>query len=185
MSASTYLLAAEEGDYNPLLPATYDITWSIVCVVIIGFFFWKWVLPRFQAVLAERSEKIEGGIRRAEEAQAEAKATLEQYRAQLDEARQEAAKIREEARLQGQQIIDEMRVQAQEESDRILSSGQQHLAAQRQHIVAELRGDLGRTAVDLAEKVIGEQLSDDVRRAGTVDRFLGELDRIGAESSVR
>lgn len=185
MAASTLLLAAEAEDINPLLPATYDITWSIVCVVIIGFFFWKWVLPRFQKVLAERSEKIEGGIRQAEQAQAEAKAALEQYRAQLAEARQEAAKIREEARLQGQQIIDEMRVQAQEESNRIVASGQQQLSAQRQQIVAELRGDLGRTAVDLAEKVIGEQLADDVRRAGTVDRFLADLDNVGAETSVR
>lgn len=185
MAASTILLAAEAEDINPLLPATYDITWSIVCVVIIGFFFWKWVLPRFQTVLAERSEKIEGGIRQAEQAQAEAKAALEQYRAQLAEARQEAAKIREEARLQGQQIIDEMRVQAQEESNRIVAAGQQQLSAQRQQIVAELRGDLGRTAVDLAEKVMGEQLADDVRRAGTVDRFLAELDNVGAGTSVR
>jgi F-type H+-transporting ATPase subunit b len=184
MAANIALLAAEEESHNPLLPATYDIVWSIVCLVIVGFVFWKYVLPMFQKVLAERTEQIDGGIKRAEEAQAEAKAALEQYRAQLAEARTEAAQIREDARTQGQQIIAEMKAQAQEESDRIVAAGNNQLVAQRQQIVTELRGDLGRTAVDLAEKLIGESLADDVKRAGTVDRFLNELDTIGANSAA-
>ncbi|MEN0140704.1 F0F1 ATP synthase subunit B [Rhodococcus sp. NPDC056960] len=184
MAANIALLAAEEESHNPLLPATYDIVWSIVCLVIVGFVFWKYVLPMFQKVLAERTEQIDGGIKRAEEAQAEAKAALEQYRAQLAEARTEAAQIREDARTQGQQIIAEMKAQAQEESDRIVAAGNNQLVAQRQQIVTELRGDLGRTAVDLAEKLIGESLADDVKRAGTVDRFLNELDSIGANSAA-
>lgn len=88
MAANIAVLAQEES-HNPLLPETYDIVWSIVCLVIVGFVFWKYVLPMFQKVLAERTEQIDGGIKRAEEAQAEAKAALEQYRAQLAEARTE------------------------------------------------------------------------------------------------
>jgi len=184
MSNIAVIAAAEGEDINPLVPATYDIVWSLVCVAVIGFFFWKYILPKFQQVLADRSDQIEGGIKRAEEAQTEAKAALEQYRAQLAEARTEAAQIREDARTQGQQIIAEMKAQAQEESDRIVAAGNNQLVAQRQQIVAELRADLGRTAVDLAEKVIGESLADDVKRAGTVDRFLNELDTIGANSAA-
>ncbi|MFZ2174101.1 MAG: F0F1 ATP synthase subunit B [Rhodococcus sp. (in: high G+C Gram-positive bacteria)] len=183
MATNIVLLAAEE-EHNPLLPATYDIVWSLVCLAIVGFVFWKYVLPMFQKVLAERTEQIEGGIKKAEEAQAEAKAALEQYRAQLAEARTEAAQIREDARTQGQQIIAEMKAQAQEESDRIVAAGHNQLVAQRQQIVTELRGELGRTAVDLAEKVIGESLSDDVKRSGTIDRFLSELDTVGANSAA-
>lgn len=183
MAAATIeLLAAEEQ--NPLLPAVYDIVWSIVALAVVAFVFWKFVLPMAQRVLDERTEKIEGGLARAEAAQNEAQETLEQYRAQLAEARTEAAKIREEARTQGQQIIAEMKAQAQEESDRIVAAGHSQLVAQRQQIVAELRNDLGKTAVDLAEKVIGESLADDVKRAGTVDRFLNELDALSADSAA-
>ncbi|MFC7449505.1 F0F1 ATP synthase subunit B [Rhodococcus daqingensis] len=184
MSTIALIAAAEGEDINPLVPATYDIVWSAVCVAIIGFVFWKYVLPKFQQVLADRSEQIEGGIKRAEEAQAEAKETLEQYRAQLAEARTEAAAIREDARTQGQQIIAEMKVQAQVESDRIVAAGSSQLAAQRQQIVTELRSDLGRTAVDLAEKVIGESLADEVKRSGSIDRFLSELDAVSADSAA-
>ncbi|MFH5207761.1 F0F1 ATP synthase subunit B [Antrihabitans sp. NCIMB 15449] len=183
--ANTVLWAATEGEEatpNPLLPATYDIVWSAVAFAIVALVFWKFVLPQFQSMLSERTETIEGGIKRAEEAQAEAKEALEKYRAQLADARHEAAEIREDARSQGQQILADMKVSAQAESDRIVAAGHQQLAAQRQQIVAELRSELGRTAVDLAEKVIGEQLSDDVKRAGSIDRFLNELDSVGADS---
>ena len=183
MGATFAVLAATEETHNPLLPETYDIVWSAVALVVVGFVFWKLVLPKFQKVLAERTEQIEGGIKKAEDAQAEAAAALEQYRAQLAEARTEAAQIREEARTQGQQIIADMKVQAQDESDRIVAAGHSQLVAQRQQIVAELRSDLGKTAVDLAEKVIGESLADDVKRAGTVDRFLNELDAVSADSA--
>jgi F-type H+-transporting ATPase subunit b len=185
MADSILILAAEGETPNPLLPATYDIVWSLVALILVGFVFWKFVLPMFQKVLDERSELIEGGIKKAEEAQAEAAAALEQYRAQLAEARTEAAQIREEARTQGQQIIADMKAQAQEESDRIVASGHNQLQAQRQQIVAELRSDLGRSSVDLAEKIIGESLSDDVKRAGSIDRFLSELDSFSADSASR
>lgn len=76
-----------------------------------------------------------------------------------------------------------MKEKAQEESDRIVAAGHSQLVAQRQQIVTELRGDLGRTAVELAEKVIGEQLSDDAKRSSSIDRFLNELDSVTADSA--
>lgn len=185
MATSTALFAAEEGEkINPLIPATYDIVWSAVCIIVIGFVFWKYILPKFQEILVKRGDLIEGGIKKAEEAQAEAKAALEQYHKQLADARSEAAQIREEARAQGQAILAELKTKAEEESDRIVAAGHNQLVAQRQQIVTELRSDIGRTAVELAEKVIGEQLSDDAKRAGTIDRFLSELDSVTADSAA-
>ena len=153
-SELTQILA--EGDKNPLIPEWYDILWSAVVIVVIGLFFWKFVLPLYNRVMDERTEKIEGGIERAEAAQAKAAEAYEQYTAQLAEARLEAGRIREEAHEQGRQIIEEMKGKAQEESDRIIASGQNQLQAQRQQIVAELRDDIGRTAVELSEKIVGE-----------------------------
>jgi F-type H+-transporting ATPase subunit b len=140
----------------------------------------KFVVPRFEQIFQERREAIEGGIERAEAMQVEAKAALEQYRAQLAEARSEAAQIRDQARAEGQQILEQLRTQAQEESARILARGEEQLAGQRQQVVNELRGQIGALAVELAGKVVGESLADDARRTGTVDRFLAELDGMAA-----
>jgi len=172
------ILAAESA--NPLLPPLGEIIVGTITFAILCFVMIKYVVPRFEQVFVARREAIEGGIERAEAMQAEAKASLEQYRAQLAEARGEAAQIRDAARVEGQQILEELRTQAQEESARIVARGEEQLAAQRQQIVHELRGQIGTLAVDLAGRVVGESLADDARRSGTVDRFLTELDGMAA-----
>ncbi len=74
-------ILAQAAQHNPLIPKTFDIVWSVVCVAIITILFWKYVLPRFDTVLAQRAEKIEGGIERAEQIQADAQAALARYTA--------------------------------------------------------------------------------------------------------
>jgi len=177
------ILAAEA--HNPLIPPWGEIIVGTITFAILCFVMIKYVVPRFEQVFIARREAIEGGIERAEAMQAEAKASLEQYRAQLADARGEAAQIRDAARAEGQQILEELRAQAQEESARIVARGEEQLAAQRQQIVHELRGQIGTLAVDLAGRVVGESLADDARRSGTVDRFLTELDGMAAPGDGR
>src|SRR3954463_735278 len=177
------ILAAEA--HNPLIPPVGEIIVGLIAFAIVYFVFAKYVAPRFEQVFRARREAIEGGIERAEAMQAEAKAALEQYRAQLADARNEAAQIRDGARAEGQQILEELRTQAQEESARILARGEEQLAANRQSVVNELRGQLGARAVELAGRVVGESLADEARRRGTVDRFLDQLDGMTAGSDGR
>src|SRR3954452_15971307 len=172
------ILAAEA--HNPLIPPVGEIVVGTITFGILFFVVVKFVVPRFEQVFQARREAIEGGIDRAEAMQAEAKAALEQYRAQLAEARGEAAQIRDQARAEGQQILEELRTQAQEESARIVARGEEQLATARQQVVNELRGQIGTLAVQLAGQVVGESLADDARRRGTVDRFLNELDSMAA-----
>ena len=167
------ILAATEE--NPLIPPWGEIIIGLIAFGLVVLVMMKLVAPRFEEVFRARREAIEGGIERAETMQAEARAALEQYRAQLAEARTEAAQIRDAARAEGQQILEELRAQAQEESSRILARGEEQLAANRQAVVNELRGQLGALAVELAGKVVGESLADEARRRGTVERFLEEL----------
>jgi F-type H+-transporting ATPase subunit b len=168
-------LAAEET-HNPLIPPLGEIIIGLIAFSIVMVVFFRFIAPRFEQVFRARREAIEGGIERAEAMQAEAKAALEQYRAQLAEARTEAAQIRDQARAEGQQILEELRTQAQEESARIVARGEEQLAANRQSVINELRGQIGALAVDLAGRVVGESLEDESRRRGTVDRFLDQLD---------
>lgn len=177
---NTQMVLAAEGEHNPILPETSEIIVGLIAFLLLLWVLNKYAVPRFEKVYEERSNRIEGGIARAEEAQAEAQRTLEQYKSQLAEARAEAARIRDDARAEGQQIVEDMRAQAQTESERIVSAGEAQLAAQRSQLVAELRQDMGRHAVDLAGRIVGESLEDETRRRGTVDRFLDELDSTSA-----
>jgi F-type H+-transporting ATPase subunit b len=173
------LRAAEEGHEatpNPVLPEAYDIIWSAVCFVIILVFFWKYVLPRVQKLLDERAEAIEGNIAKADEAQRKAEAALEEYTAQLADARAEAGRIRETAREDGKKIVAEAKDQALSEASRVTASAQAQIEAERQSALVSLRSEVGTLAIDLASGVIGESLSDDAKAAAVVDRFLADLE---------
>jgi F-type H+-transporting ATPase subunit b len=177
MQTEALLLAAEGEASNPLLPAIYDIVWSIIPFALVLLLFWRVVLPRLQKTLDERSEAIEGGIAQAENAQAEAKEALEKYNALLAEARAEAATIRDQARSEGTQILQEMKTNAQLEADRIAQSAQAQIEAERHQAVLSLRKEVGNLALDLASAVVQERLSEDAKAASVVDKLLAELDK--------
>jgi F-type H+-transporting ATPase subunit b len=171
-------LAAEEGETppSPLLPAIYDIVWSAVCFVVILFIFWKVVLPRMKKLLDERSAAIEGNIAKADEAQRKAELALEQYTAQLADARREAGEIREAAREDGKKIVVEAKDAAAAEAARLTTAAHTQIEAERQTALVSLRSEVGTLALDLAGGVIGETLSDDAKAQAVVDRFLAELE---------
>lgn len=177
MQTEALLLAAEGEATNPLLPAIYDIVWSIIPFALVLLLFWRVVLPRLQKTLDERSEAIEGGIAQAENAQAEAKEALEKYNALLAEARAEAASIRDQARTEGTQILQEMKTNAQTEADRIAQSAQAQIEAERHQAVLSLRKEVGNLALDLASAVVQERLTEDAKAASVVDKLLADLDK--------
>jgi F-type H+-transporting ATPase subunit b len=134
------------------------------------------LLPRITKLLNEREDAIQGGINRADEAQAEAQAVLQQYRAQLDDARHEASRIREDAHEQGAQIIAEMRERAEAEARRITDAAQSQIEADRQQALVSLRTEVGSLATELASRIVGESLTDTARQSRMVDRFLDEIE---------
>jgi F-type H+-transporting ATPase subunit b len=159
-----------------LLPASYDIFWSLVVLVVLLLFFWKFVLPQLNKMLEERAAKIEGGIEKAAAVQAEADARRDEYEKLLADARTEAAEIREKARAEGESIKAEKKQETQNELDRMTKSAKEQIEAERQSAIVSLRQEVGTLAIDLASGVVGENLSDDQRSAAYVDRFLSELD---------
>src|SRR5436309_14307373 len=172
-------LAADTASTNPLLPSWPEFIIGTILFLLVFGALARFLLPRVLKTLAERTELIEGGLSRADEAQAEAKQLLDQYREQLAEARHEAARLREEAREQGAQIIAEMREQAQAEARRITESAQAQIEAERQQALIALRTEVGTLATELASRIVGESLTDEARHRRMADRCLDELDVAG------
>jgi F-type H+-transporting ATPase subunit b len=168
---------AEEGKEggNVILPHVPEIIVGLIAFGLLCFVLIKFVFPRMEATFQARVNAIEGGIKRAEEAQAEANQLLQQYKEQLAEARTEAARIRDEARADATGIREDILAKAREESDRIIAAGRDALQTERQTIVRQLRAEIGSLAVDLAGRIVGESLEDEARRRGTVERFLTEI----------
>ena len=183
MSSATFSVVVAEEAFNPLLPALSDLVWGAVCFVVLLAFFWWKVLPVVKKGLDDRADAIEGGIKKAENAQAEAAAALQQYNEQLAEARAEAGRIREAARADGVKILNDLKTQAQVEAARITANASAQIEAERQSALVSLRAEVGSLAIDLASGVIGESLTDDARSAALVDRFLAELEAADVKSA--
>jgi F-type H+-transporting ATPase subunit b len=175
-----YLAAEGGGEHNPIIPIWQEMVIGAISFGILCFVLIKYVFPRMEQTFQARVEAIEGGIERAEAAQAEANQLLQQYRDRLAEARTEAARIRDEARADAEGIRQDVLGKAREESERIIAAGKEQLSAERQTILRELRTEVGTLAVDLASRIVGESLADEARRKGTVERFLTELESTGA-----
>lgn len=160
----------------PLLPHPAEMIIGVIAFAILYWVYKTKVVPKMEQMYAERTEAIEGGMHKAERAQAEAEEAKRRYEAQLADARTEANSIREEARADAAQILAEAREQATTESTRITENAQRTIEAERQQAQTSLRADLGRQATELASRIVGESLHDETRQRGIVDRFLGELE---------
>jgi F-type H+-transporting ATPase subunit b len=164
------------GQQDPLIPDLTELVIGAIAFVIVFGILAKVLMPRITKTLAERTDAIEGGLNRAQEAQDEASRVLADYKAQLAEARHEASRLREEAREQGAQIKAELRAEGEAERQRIVDAAHAQLDADRQQALSSLRAEVGALAVDLASRIVGESLADEARQRRTVDRFLAELE---------
>jgi F-type H+-transporting ATPase subunit b len=177
------VLAAQQ---SPLLPNATELIIGLVTFAIIFFALWKRVLPRMSAMLAARTDAIEGGLKRADDAQAEARQVLKQYQAQLADARHEAARLREQANEEAAQIVAQGRANGVAERERIIASANAQIEADRQQALTALRAEVGSLAVELASRVVGESLADEARQSRMIDRFLGEIgEELAGEAAVR
>lgn len=167
------------AENNFLVPNATFIAEFIAFLIILAVL-WRYVVPPVQRALAERQQQIRDQLEESQQAKERLEAAEATYQNALAEARTEAAKIRDSARVEGQRIVDEMRAVAQEEAERVRARAEEQLATQRQQVVNELRAEIGRLSMTLAERIVGESLENDARRKRTVDRFLGELEQMSA-----
>ena len=168
-------LAAEAGP-SPILPHPAEIVVGLVAFSILFILLRTKAVPKFEQAYKERTDAIQGGLERAEIAQRDAAAALQMYNTQLADARGEAAKLREEARAEGSVILEQMRTTAQEEATRITSAARASIEAERQQAFNSLLNEVGTIATQLASKIVGEALDDQVRQSRVVDRFLADLE---------
>ncbi|MDQ2850797.1 F0F1 ATP synthase subunit B [Dermatophilaceae bacterium Sec6.4] len=172
-------LATEGGTWGtqiPIIPQPAELIIGLIAFGVIYFIYKKYVVPRLEQMYDERTAAIEGGMEQAEEAQAQAAAAKAKYDEQLSHAQGEASKIREDAKAQGATIISEAREQANVEAERIVAAAHKQTEAERQQASVQLRSEVGTISTNLASRIVGESLEDDVRRRGIVDRFLADLE---------
>ena len=172
---NTYILPMT-SEHNILLPTLPDIIYSIICIVILALVLRK-VLPTFNAIIKDRTAKIEAGIN----ATATAEKKLSKVKQELEEEKinsyKQASQIREKAQVEAKNIIDNAKEQAKAEADRIIENAQRQIQSEYQLSQISLRSEIGTLACELADKIVGEHLENKELSARVIDRFLDNLEQ--------
>jgi F-type H+-transporting ATPase subunit b len=141
----------------------------LVFVVILYLAFGKQV----SGMLAGRRERIEQGLRDAEQARND-RASAEQERlAALSEARREANDILARAQKVAQETRDADIAATREELERMRVRASDEITAEKQRALAELRGEVADLALQAAGRVVGETMTDQ-RQRRLVEEFLAD-----------
>ena len=133
-------------------------------------------------MLDERTRKIEEGLELADRARSnQENAELKAARL-IEDARREAAGLRAAAQNEAKEIIAQARADAQKEASRAMEAAERQIRADKQAAEISLHTDVGLLASDLAERIVGEQLTDTALSARVIDRFLDELEKAPARA---
>ena len=141
----------------------------IVFAVILYFAFGKQV----SGMLAARRERIEQGIRDAEQARSDRESAEQERLAALTEARREANDILARAQKVAQETRDADIAATRVELERLRSRASEEIAAEKQRALAELRGEVADLALQAAGRVVRETMTDQ-RQRRLVEEFLAD-----------
>ena len=172
----TFIVAAD--DIKNLTPGGPELILGIVCFVAILLLFSKFVIPRVNKVLDERRDQIVGQMERAEQERKDADKLLEDYRAQLAGAKDDANKIIEEARKTADQLRKDLTAKAEGDAQALVVRAQDEIRAERDRVFQELKASIGRLSVELAGRVVGESL-DASRHQKLVDQYIDQVAGLG------
>lgn len=144
--------------------------------IVIVLLVWRYVVPPVRRLMVDRQETV----RRELEDSAAAAKKLEEagqaHAAALEEAKAEAHRVTEEARIDAERITEQMRAQADVEVERIKVQGAKQVELLRAQLVRQLRQDIGAESVRRAGELVRGYVADPEQQAGTVDRFLDDLE---------
>ena len=173
------------GEHNVLLPALPELIWSAIVILIFFFVILKFMYPKYKEITEKRATTIKDGLEKAAQAKKEIADANTQSEQALRHAHEEAAQIRSEAQESAKRIVAEAKTQASEEAERINAQAQRQVEANRQAAEISLKTEVGMLAAELAENIVGEQLTDRDLSARVIDRFLDQLETSCEKESVR
>lgn len=159
---------------NQLLPETNEIIWGAVGFLVVLFFVTKMGLPAIKKGMNARTERIRADLEAAENQRTEADTLLAEYRAQLNDAKNESARIIEEARQSADALKRDQEARLQSELADLRSKAAADIEAAKVQAIADLRGEVAQLAVGAAEVVVGKNL-DQATQVQLIEDYINQV----------
>ncbi len=158
-----------------VLPGIGLIFWMTLSFLILAFILGKFGWPVIVKALDKRETKISEALELAEKTREEMKALQANNEQLLREAKEERDAILAEARKVSQKMYDEAKEKANEEAQRILTSAKENIHYEQMKAIAEVRNTIAELSLEIAGKVLSEEMKESGRHTSYVNRLVDEI----------
>jgi ATP synthase F0 subunit b len=150
---------------------------EIFAFLIVLYVLYRYVVPPVKTMTEKREKEIAQQVEDSRKARERLEAAEAAYKEAVENAQNDAARIRDDARADAQRIADEMREKAEQEVERLRRRGEEQLQNARAQVVRELKRELGGHSTELAGQLVRQELESDQAKKESVDSFIEELSR--------
>ena len=143
----------------------------LLLIFLLAKYAWKPIMNSIE----EREEGIQGALDAAENARKEMANLQADNEKLLKEARAEREAMMKDAREMKDKMIADAKAEAQMQADKMISQAQATIASEKASAMAELKSTVANLSVEIAEKVVKEELSNKDKQLGLVEKSLAEV----------
>ena len=157
-----------------LTPAFGTVVWSTIAFLVVLFLLRKMAWGPILTALKEREESIATALNEADKARSEMSALQADNERLLQEARAERDGMLREAREIVDKLVADAKGKAKEEAAREAESAREAIATERKAAVAELKSEVAKLSVSIAEQLIRAELADAGKQEALVSKLIDE-----------
>lgn len=160
-----------------LIPSTGLLFWMSLTFLVVLFILWKWGFPVIVNMVTERKAFIDDSLRNAREANEKLANIQKEGESILQEAREKQAQILKEAADTRDAIVEKAQEKARSEGARLLEDARVAIEQEKKAAIADIRKQVATLSVEIAEKVLRQNLKDDKAQMDLIDRMLDEVSK--------
>ncbi|MBQ9399782.1 MAG: F0F1 ATP synthase subunit B [Bacteroidales bacterium] len=149
--------------------------WMVVIFGILFFILAKFGFPMITGMVEKRNRYIADSLRQADEARASLANLAEEQSKLIEQARLEQGRILKEASQTRDKIIAQAKEQASEEAVKMIEHAKKQISAEKESALKEIRTQVAMLSVEVAEKVVRENLKTQSDQLALIDRMMDEL----------
>ena len=155
-----------------LIPSTGLLFWMTITFLVVFFLLWKFGFPVITGMVKERQAFIDESLKKAHEANERLANIQKEGESILQEAREKQAQILKEAAETRDAIVEQAQNKARSEGARLLDEAKAAIEQEKKAAIADIRQQVATLSVQIAEKVLKQNLKDDKAQMDLIDRML-------------
>ena len=153
------------------------VFWMFLAFAILFFILWKWGWPAIMKGVSDRADLIDKGVEYAQNAKQQLDHAREEADKYIADARRQQADMLREADRMKSQIIDEARSAAQSEAKKVMDAAKVSIEQERKQAEQQFRNEVSSFALDIAQKVVRNQMKDEKAQEQLVSSLLDEMEK--------